>query len=311
MMIKPEAPLFRDPLFDGAADPVIIWNRQESQWWIMYTNRRATAPGIGVSWAHGTDIGIASSPDGSRWLYRGTARGLEFENGRNSFWAPEVIWHEGIYHMYCSYVRGIPTDWNRGRDIVHYTSTNLWDWQMQSIIALSSGRVIDACVFEMEKGLWKMWYKDEEHECHTFAAESRDLSTWKVIGPEISDCAHEGPNVFVFEGKKWMITDPWEGLGVYSSSDFVHWNRRKNILYEGGNRPEDGRMANHADVLVHKDHAYIFYFVHPEMPNPNAQQDQNLYQEYRFRRSSLQVAELKIEGEDLVCDRDNVLLDLN
>ena len=26
--VIPQAPLFRDPIYDGAADPVIIWNRQ-------------------------------------------------------------------------------------------------------------------------------------------------------------------------------------------------------------------------------------------------------------------------------------------
>jgi hypothetical protein len=60
----PPAPLYRDPVFDGAADPSLIWNDQERAWWILYTNRRANAPDAqdGVRWCHGTDIGIASSP---------------------------------------------------------------------------------------------------------------------------------------------------------------------------------------------------------------------------------------------------------
>jgi hypothetical protein len=33
------APLFRDPIFDGASDPVVIWNRQEKNWWLLYTQR--------------------------------------------------------------------------------------------------------------------------------------------------------------------------------------------------------------------------------------------------------------------------------
>ncbi|MBE0698764.1 MAG: glycosyl hydrolase, partial [Anaerolineaceae bacterium] len=41
------APLFRDPIYDGAADPTIIWNREEKSWWLLYTNRRATAEGPG------------------------------------------------------------------------------------------------------------------------------------------------------------------------------------------------------------------------------------------------------------------------
>lgn len=57
MKIKPNAPLFRDPIYDGAADPVIIWNKEEKAWWIFYTNRRAFGPNCGVAFVHGTDIG--------------------------------------------------------------------------------------------------------------------------------------------------------------------------------------------------------------------------------------------------------------
>ena len=32
------APLFRDPITDGAADPVLIWNRTEKNWWMLYTH---------------------------------------------------------------------------------------------------------------------------------------------------------------------------------------------------------------------------------------------------------------------------------
>jgi hypothetical protein len=59
------APLFRDPVHDGAADATLIWNRAEKCWWMLYTNRRADAANEkGVKWVHGTDIGIASTPDG-------------------------------------------------------------------------------------------------------------------------------------------------------------------------------------------------------------------------------------------------------
>ena len=39
------APLFRDPIYDGAADPVAIWNRQEKNWWLLYTQGRANVDG--------------------------------------------------------------------------------------------------------------------------------------------------------------------------------------------------------------------------------------------------------------------------
>ena len=50
-------PLFRDPVYDGAADPTVIWNKKEKKWFMFYTNRLANAKGLdGVSWVHGTRI---------------------------------------------------------------------------------------------------------------------------------------------------------------------------------------------------------------------------------------------------------------
>lgn len=310
MNIVPKAPLFRDPIYDGAADPTIIWNKREEAWWIFYTNRRASAPNIGVAYVHGTDIGICSSRDGGRtWTYRGIAEGLEFEPGRNTFWAPEVIEQDGIYHMYLSYVRGIPQDWNCGRNIIHYTSENLWNWKFESILDLSSDRVIDAGVYEVEKGMWRMWYKDERNHSFTYSAKSSDLYHWEVEGPVITDCAHEGPNVFQLNNIYWMITDPWCGIGVYKSKDGVQWERQNNILDVPGERCDDGAIGDHGDVLVYKDRAYLFYFTHPEV-SLEKRRDPQFVWEYRHRRTSLQVAELKVVNGVLICDRNNVEIDL-
>lgn len=310
MNIKPNAPLFRDPIYDGAADPAVIWNPMEKSWWIFYTNRRAFSPGIGVSYMHGSDIGIASSDDGGRtWIYRGTARGLEYEKGRNTYWAPEIIEHEGIYHMYVSYVKGISFSWEYPRQILHYTSRNLWDWTLEEPIKLSSDRVIDACVIRLQNGNWKMWYKDERNQSFTYSAYSQDLHHWTLGEAEITDCPHEGPNVFWFQEKYWMITDPWEGLGVYVSDDAQHWTRCDNILDKPGKRTDDGTIGAHADVLVHKGRAYIFYFTHPEV-SKEERNNPDFVWEYRHRRSSLQVAELVCRNNKLYCDRDEVEIDL-
>ena len=294
------APLFRDPIYDGAADPTIIWNREEKSWWILYTNRRATAEGQGVAWVHGTDIGVASSLDGGDWLYRGTLRGLEFEPGRNTFWAPEVLWHAGSYHMYVSYVRGVPTQWGYGREIVHFTSTNLWDWTFQSVLPLSSDKVIDACVFGLPDGSWRMWYKDEVNHAYSYEANSPDLAHWTVHGPVVTDCAHEGPNVFRWRGIYWLITDPWHGLGVYRSEDLRHWTRQADILDLPGTRLEDGAIGHHADVLVQGDEAYIFYFTHPEV---QGMAGADVVWTYAMRRTSLQAARLDLRDGQMVCDR--------
>lgn len=293
------APLFRDPIHDGAADPVPIYNHLEKSWWICYTNRRANVEGPGFAWMHGTDIGVASSADhGRTWLYRGTLRGLEFEPGRNTFWAPEILFHDGIYHMYCSYVPGIPTTWQWPRNIIHYTSRNLWDWHFESVLKLNSQRVIDACVFRLPTGRWRMWYKDEQHNSHTYTAESDNLYHWVPIGPAITDCAHEGPNVFSLGGHYWMITDPWQGLGVYHSDDLENWQRQDNILLEGGTRTEDSPWASHADVLVVRDRAYILYFTHPGC---KALEDRSAT--FATRRTVLQAAALEIRDGKLTCDR--------
>ena len=310
MYFEPKAPLYRDPIWDGAADPVVIWNREEKNWWMLYTNRRAAAINHGVSYIHGTRIGVASSGDGGRtWLYRGELD-LEFEKGHNTFWAPEVIWAQGKYHMYVSYVRGIPQEWQGDRHILHYTADTLWDWKWEGVVPLSSERVIDACVYEVRPGEYKLWYKDEAHGSHTYSAVSRDLYHWSVLGPEIQRNPHEGPNVFSFAGKFWMLTDPWHGLDVYSSLDASQWEYRGNILRTPGIRPDDGSIGGHADVVVHQGHAYVFYFTHPQVTEEQRNQEDFVW-EYQHRRSSIQVAELQEKDGNLICSRDHVLFSLD
>ena len=78
-----ESPLFIDPIYAGTADPTIIWNHIENEWWIVYTQRMASIPGPAVTGVHGSELGVASSKDGSDWVYRGTLEGLHFEHGHN------------------------------------------------------------------------------------------------------------------------------------------------------------------------------------------------------------------------------------
>lgn len=296
-----KAPLFRDPVYDGATDPVVVYNRETKEYHMLYTQRRATEISIGYSNIHGTKIGVATSADGSDWLYRGTLKGLEFEHGDNTFWAPEVFYADGKYHMYLSYVQGVPTTWEYPRSIVYYTSGNLWDWNFEQVLALSSDKIIDACVYEIEDGLYKMWYKDERDQNHSYAAVSRNLRDWRVLGAEICDVPHEGPNVFELGGKKWMIIDYWQGLAVYESEDFQAWTRKADILNVPGTRTDDGGFGHHADVVVQGDTGYIFYFVHPgELPSGVAAMNP----EYARARTSIQVARIVVRKGQLCCDRD-------
>ncbi len=79
------APLFREPETDGVADPVLVWNREEKKWWLLYSQKRANSEAPDVAYYYGNDIGIASAEDnGQTFVYRGTLD-LEFEKGRNNF----------------------------------------------------------------------------------------------------------------------------------------------------------------------------------------------------------------------------------
>lgn len=128
---KAPAPLYRDPVTDGAADPVVVWNKEAKSWWMLYTQRRANLDAPDVAYCYGTKIGVAESTDhGQTWVYRGTLD-LEFEDGHNTFWAPEVVYRDGEYHMFVAYIRGVRSHWGGDKQIVHYTSRNLWNWKCE------------------------------------------------------------------------------------------------------------------------------------------------------------------------------------
>ena len=298
------APLFEDPVYGGPTDPVVVYHRAEDCFYLFYTQRRSTGVHIGVSHVHGTAIGVASSFDGVSWVYRGTLSGLDFEPGHNTFWAPEILFAEGAYHMYVSYIRGIPTAWVGEAKILHYTSDDLWHWTYQSALPLQSRRVIDACVAAVAPGRYKMWFKDEEASSHSIAAVSMDLYRWERTTAEITDCAHEGPNVFPLSGMHWMLTDCWDGFAVYHSEDFTHWTRQEgNLLSLPGIRPKDNEIGNHGDVVVCGEHdAVLFYFVSPDLSKEERQGPVTFT--YEKAHTVVQAAHLTVRDGRLFCDRD-------
>lgn len=298
-----DKPLFHDPVFDGAADPAVVWNRKEGKWFMFYTNRRAAAPGeSGVTWVHGTRIGIAQSSDGgATWKYRDTCNINYRPDPGYTHWAPEVIEHKGTYHMYLTYVPGTFTNWNHPRWIIHLTSKNLIDWDFQSRLELASEKCIDACVFRLPGGTWRMYYNNEADNKSIYYADSPDLYRWTDSGRKVvGDKGGEGPNVFFWKDRAWMIVDNWDGLGVYSSIDFINWERQeKNILQEPGTGADDGVKGQHACVILNKTRPYIFYFTH----YAQARNYEGINDFSRSRRSVIQVAELEYEDGQIVCDR--------
>lgn len=294
-------PLFRDPVHDGAADPVVVWNRREKKWFMLYTNRRANMTNsIGVEWVHGTRIGIAeSSNGGAMWSYRGTAN-IQLGPEGETQWAPDVVEHDGVYHMFLTLVPGIFTNWNAPRHIAHLTSTNLLDWKYESALKLSSDRVIDPSVLRLPNGTWRLWYNNERDHKSIYYADSPDLFAWTDEGKAVGDQAGEGPKIFRWRGCFWMVTDVWDGLAVYRSDDALAWTRRPgNLLKTPGQGPDDQVKGGHPDVVVSGDRAFLFYFTHPGRRAGAPKGDT-----YDQRRSSLQVTELEYADGTLTCDRD-------
>lgn len=297
-------PLYRDPVFDGAADVSIVYDRASKLWKMFYTNRRATVKlpdPDDVSWVHGSAIGIATSSDGVQWRYQGTAE-FPKECADVTLWAPELFYENGTYHMWLTVVPGVFPRWGQpgsAARIVHLTSPDLAKWHCEGTVELGSARVIDPSVMKLGQG-YRMWYKDERFGSRMVAADSRDLRSWtKVDDKPINPTKGEGPKAFRFKGYYWLIADVWKGLMVLRSDDARNWTEQAGyILGEPGRKASDRAMGQHPDVVVDGERAFIYYFVH-QKNEPEAAADPRWHQ-----RTVIQVAELVYKDGKLVADRD-------
>src|SRR6516164_11706716 len=275
-------PLYRDPPFDAPTDPVLCFNAEAKKWYMYYTARRATATNApGVSWVHGSSIGMAESSDGgATWTYRGTAQidyGKDQHSNDYTYWAPEVIWDAGRYHMFLSFVPGTFNDWNHPREIVHLTSADGIKWDSLGKVDLNSDRTIDACVMQVPGGGWRMWYKDERAMRSLSYAESADLMKWETKGTAVTNYNGEGPKAFHWKGKYWLVADCWQnGMRVWNSDDCLNWTMQDKTL-----------PGSHGDVVVSGDRAWWFYFTE------------------HGRRAAIDVVELTVADGQLIPNHPN------
>lgn len=292
-------PLFRDPIYDGAADPVVIWNPIVKKWWMFYTNRRATETQLpGVSWVFKTPIGIAESSDGANWSYVGTAKFPDLPEecgGENAtLWAPDVIkGNDGLWHMFLSIQPGVAERWGVIKGfIAHLTSKDLREWKFIRRLDIPI-RSYDADVQKINNNLWYLYFRDPNTQ-NIKRSESKDLFNWSE--PKLAlQTRGEGPIAFKWKGWNWLIIDDWKGMSVFRSKDGNKWEQKpgESLMLDGqGTGKDDIPNGLHGEIVISKKRAYLYYFTHPGRVGENKEKDT-----YEQRRTSIQVVELKLNKE--------------
>ncbi|MEJ1179890.1 MULTISPECIES: glycoside hydrolase [unclassified Pseudarthrobacter] len=307
---------YRDPVWDGPTDPVLVPDHLTGDWVLFYTQRRATQTGLtGVEWVHGTEIGMArSSDDGLTWAYQGTVDGLVPPGTERpaTLWAPDVVRIGDQWIMYLTVLGGRRTDWTGSAAIVQLASNDLVTWEYLGAIGLDSPRVIDAAVALCGDGRYRLWYKDEARGSNTYSAVSStpaDPSSWVLEGLTIPGRPHEGPKVFKLEDQFWMIVDEWRGQAIYRSEDAAgSWTRQEyleGLILTDPETADGGPVAGrHADVVPlepsaeGKERALIVYFTHPHW---NGEDIDGMTADPKTHLSHVRAAVLKVHDGNLVC----------
>ena len=258
------------PVYDGAADPVVIWNPLAEKWWMFYTNRRRERAGpagrfLGPRHADRHRRIGRRRHDLEVRRHRGDRIAGRHDRGADLV-VPDVIrGDDGQWHMFLTVVPGVFTDWNHPRNIVHYTSDDLRKWTNPRPLKLANDKVIDATVFKRPDGTWRMFYNNERDNKSIYFADSPDLNEWTDRGRAegVGDRC-EGPKVFRWRDKYWIVVDQWRAWAC-SARTTPNIGKPSGRIYcsSPGQGNEDQVQGQHADVVVNGDRAYLFYFTHP------------------------------------------------
>lgn len=323
------SPLFIDPNYHGSCDPEIIFNEHDEYYYIYYTARRSLLEENFVR----TPIGVIRSKDLTDWEFLGYCKfdGVGGEKDADAtFWAPAIVNHEGRLHMFVTWKPDTTTrkgPWGGPSKIVHY-STSADDpmdgWEKESDLHEDEINALDATAY-IKEGKCYVWYKGKakgSRKNELFHVVTDDFNNWQAKGFSKSDVFNkaatgsgfeEAPYLFSWKERYWLITDPHDGLFVYSSDDAEDWNFRKTILEEGGDRQLDNSMARHPSVIVVGERAFIVYHVEPwrryDLEKLKGENRLPIYkQPTKNRRSVLQIAELELVDGEIVCDRNKSII---
>jgi len=315
------APLFIDPNYHGSCDPEVVWNKAEQQYYIYYTSRRSKIQDNFVA----TPLGVISSKDLISWKFEGYCKfdGIGgVKDASSTFWAPAIIAHNDSLHMFVTWKPDTTTEkgaWGGPGMIVHYKAAQnnpINGWEKVGVMHDTTMSTLDATVYKKDN-LFHVWYKGKkkgQKKNELYHLVSSDLAKWEDRGFSQSDVFNksvsgsgfeEAPYIFTWKGKDWLITDPHNGLFVYNSEDSEHWKFQGTILKDGGIRELDNTMARHCSVIVKGDRAFIFYHVEPWREYENEKKGLPIFkQPIKNKQSVLQMAELELVNNKLVCVRD-------
>lgn len=318
-------PLYTDPTFKGVADPEVIWNEHEQEWWVYYTCRRAVCDGGPLP---ALAIGVASSKDWIDWKFEGyikvdgvggTAMGADI------LWAPGIVRDGETYHMFLTFKKGNGRGLRFGTDesfILHLKAPEddlLNGWNTYGALHVPF-KSIDATL--MKKGdEWNIFHRDvikgkgAKKGVNTFRVTTKSLdtscATWSYLGAcegDINDYSvtgygyQEGQFLFYWQDKYWLITDHVNGgIPVYSSNDMESWKFQSEILIEDGKDASQKGWVRHPGVVVIDNRAFIFYFCQPYL---NKDKSAPKSERYDSETCYLQVSELKYVDGKIIADRD-------
>ena len=200
-------------------DHSIIYNVVEEKWHLY-----------GIESPHTSFIHLtADSLTQEGWI-----KGDSFSDGGAEIWAPHIILHDNLYHMYYTKI-GIP------REIHHVVSKDLYNWSesAEPVLALSNEhndnlKNKDPMVFrDDENKQWIMYYsmmKDDRHWVVGYST-SYDLNSWSE--PQICFDEHtESPGVespfVVKRGDYYFLflsARPWPygGEDIFRSESPYSW----------------------------------------------------------------------------------------
>ena len=312
-------PLYSDPEFKGAADPEVIWNAHEQEWWFFYTARRAVCEKCPLP---ALAIGVAASKDWLKWEHKGYIKvdGIGGTvNGPDILWAPGITKDGDTYHMFLTFKKGNGRGgrWGVPESLLLHLKAPADDllngWQTHGILNIPFTS-IDATIAR-HNGVWNIFHRDitpGQKGVNTYRITITDLNSqckdWNYLGAakgDINNKALQGYNyqeaqfVFYWKGYYWMLTDPHNpDIPVYRSTDMESWKYMGAILNEEGEAETQKDQVRHPGVVVVDNRAFIFYFCQPYKKIEDHPENQHCY---------IQISELEFKDGNLFFDRDKLV----